>query len=260
MLLLGKQNVRLTNDEKAKAYNEIVPIVQNFRRKHMPDDQKVEDTFLMLEQQLGYFIVRFPAKDNDVSGFHIEKSGFHCIYINSGHPLGRQFFSAWHECYHAINGQTGVSLMGDLDNDIEEYKAECFAGCILMPEKLVRQYIAVHSINLAFLKYTDIIKMQNFFGVSYSAIIARLIQLFPVHIKVLKQRYALKNLSRAKELEKRTLEAGCSIKLIKPTNDFYVSREFIEDIQSNFRNKRISQEKAGSLINLIESMGTKNGS
>jgi len=256
---LGKQNIKLTEDEKNKAYNEVVPIAQQFRQKYIPENQKVENTFNILEEQLGYFILKFPSKDSDLSGFHIEKSGIHCIYINSSHTLGRQVFSAWHECYHAINGQVSLSFISKLDKDIEEYKAECFASCILMPEKLVRLFVAYNSINPYYISYSDIIKMQHYFGVSYSATVTRLIQLFPQSKNTLQRRYALVQKSKDKELEKRTLQAGFNTDLIKPTNDIYVSQKFIEDIQFNLKDGRISQEKAMSLIKLIEGMGGNDG-
>lgn len=256
---MGRQNKRLTEEEKNKAYNEVVPIAQQFRKMYIPENQKVENTFKILEEQLGYFILKFPSKDSDLSGFHIKKSGIHCIYINSSHTLGRQIFSAWHECYHAINDQSGLSFLSKSDKDIEEYKAECFAGCILMPENLVKLYIAKKSIKLDYISYDDIIKMQHYFGVSYKAMVTRLIQLFPENKGTLKKRYALSSPLKEKELEARTLQAGFDTALIRPTNDFYVSHKFIEDIQFNLKNNRISYEKAISLINLIESMGENSG-
>lgn len=256
---MGRQNIKLTEDEKNKAYNEVVPIVQQFRKRYVPENQKVENTFKILEEQLGFFVLKFPSKDSNLSGFHIEKSGIHCIYINSSHTLGRQIFSAWHECYHAINGQSSLSFLSKLNKDIEEYKAECFAGCILMPENLVRHYIAQKAINLDYISYDDIIRMQHYFGVSYKAMVTRLIQLFPQSKNTLQKRFVLGEKYKSKELEQRTLQAGFETALIKPTNDFYVSHKFIEDIQFNLKNNRISQEKAMSLIRLIESMGGNHG-
>lgn len=252
---MGRRNIRLTEYEKEKAYNEVIPIAQQFRQKYLPENQKVENTFKILEEQLGYFILRFPSEDSDLSGFHIEKSGIHCIYINSCHTLGRQIFSAWHECYHAINGQVSLSFISKLDKDIEEYKAECFASCILMPERLVKLFIIQNNINLNYISHHDIIKMQHYFGVSYSAMVRRLIQLFPENKNTLQNRYALGQKSKEKELEQKTLQAGFDTALIKPTNDIYVSHKFIEDIQFNLKDGRISQEKAMSLIKLIQSLG-----
>lgn len=258
MFLLGKNDARLTVEEKKKAYSEVIPIALHFRQQYIPDNHKIDDTFRVLEERLGYFILKFPSKDGNLSGFHIEKSGIHCIYVNSSHPLGRQYFSAWHECYHAINGQVSVSLMNDVGKDIEEYKAECFAGCILMPESLIKNYLMQNQINLDYISYHSLIKMQHFFGVSYSALITRLIQLFPSSKSTLQSRYSLGSKARQKELEEKTLQAECTTNLIKPTNDIYVSPKFISDIQFNLKTDRISEEKAHSLIDLIESIGTKN--
>lgn len=247
---------KLTREQKEKAYKDVTPIARQFRQNLLPSDQKVLNAFWLLEEKLGFFIVKFPSEDNNLSGFHITKSGIHCIYINSAQVLGRQYFSLWHECYHAINNQVSVSYLNKLDCDIEEYKAECFASNILMPENLVADYIKKSGINFEYISYNQLINMQHSFKVSYKALIHRLIELYPRYKITLTTRYGLGSIAKAQELENRTRQLGLDTSLIKPTNDIYVSPGFIEDIQYNLGQKRISNSKAEALISILEEMGS----
>jgi Zn-dependent peptidase ImmA (M78 family) len=159
----------------------VIPIAKEVRKSFIDENKPINDTFFYIEQ-LGFFLVRFPALDNteDLSGFYIEKEHNKCIYVNSRQNLGRQYLSVWHEFYHAYTGEgKGLSYITATKKDPIEYKADSFAGCILMPDNLVKQYINKNKINLEYLSYIDIIKMQNYFHVGYSAMLTRLIQLFP---------------------------------------------------------------------------------
>lgn len=246
---------KLTEHEKKELYEVVVPIAKKERGKIIYDDKIIEDTFCLIEQ-LGFFILKFPSKDENISGFHIKKSGLDCIYINSAHTLGRQNFSAWHEYYHAVTGEGGgLSFYNKREADSIEYKAECFAGCILMPEDLVEKYLNTNRINnLRYISHENIIKMQSYFNVSYSAVVSRLIQLYPDNKKDLVNRYALSSKARAEELYDKTVKANGNLKLISPTNNVYVSQSFFEDLRTNLSKGKISDDKANSLINLLEEL------
>lgn len=227
----------------------VLPIAIAERNKIIPEYSTVKDTFYLLEQ-LGFFILRFPSYEDNLSGFYIKKSEFDCVYINSNHTLGRQFFSAWHEYYHAITGEGGgVSLFNQMTEDIIECKAELFAGYMLMPENLVIKYINENKLNLNYLSHLQVIKMQNYFRVSYRAMIKRLTIMFP-EFKNLKSLYALGSKERHEELCKKTEQVNGDIKLIKPTNDFYVSQQFKNDILENLEMDKIDREKAELLLNM----------
>ena len=142
------QKKQITKERKRQLYEEVKPIAQKARDSIMEKNLVIKDSFEILEQQ-GFFIVGFPAKDNELSGFHVNKEGIHFIYINTGQDLGRQYFSLWHEYYHIYTGeQSNVSLSANRKIDEVEYKAECFAGCILMPDYLVEQYLIENFIDL----------------------------------------------------------------------------------------------------------------
>jgi Zn-dependent peptidase ImmA (M78 family) len=246
-------SAKLSTEDKQRLYQAVVPIASEYRNKILDESERIEDSFSVLEE-LGFFIIRFPA-DESLSGFHIKKSGKDCIFINSRHPLGRQYFSSWHEYYHAVTGEGGgISLKNERDYDEIEYKAECFASCILMPEGLVRDYLIKNRINLRFISHNDVINMQNFFRVSYSAMVTRLIQIFPEHIKVLRSRYGLGSIKRKGELLSKTVQAEGDILLIQPTYGVILPQSFYGNVTYNLENNRISKEKGAAIWELIDSI------
>ena len=249
---------KLSLDEKEKLYQDVLPIAIEYRRTFIDEMVPIKDSFSTLEQ-LGFLILRFPAlqENKSLAGFTIYKRPYHCIYINSRQNLGRQYLSCWHECYHAISGEgNGLSYISSDDEDSIEYKANVFAGIILMPDNLVKNYMDIHNFSVEYLKYTQIIKMQNYFRVSYSAMLTRLIQLYPEAEFSLKKRYAIcKNTVEAKRnLIKKTKEIQGDLRLIQPTNDIYIPQTLFENIEFNMKEKRITKEKAYELLKLIDGL------
>ena len=245
----------LSEQEKLNLYNEVIPTALEYRRSFINDNQVIEDTFKTIEQ-LGFLLLRFPAADGNTSlgGISIQKKpNYSCIYINSRQNLGRQYLSCWHECYHSITGEgSGISYVENAKKDPIEYKADTFAGMILMPENLVRQYIKNNNIQLSYLSHTDIIKMQNYFQVGYSAMLNRIIQIFPKYKKVLSSRFGIASKSRRTELTQKTLDVNGDIKLITPSNDIYIPESFLDHLQYNINDSRISKEKVYGILSVID--------
>ena len=251
---------RLNEEEKSKLYEEVHPIALEYRESFIHKDEVIKDTFKTIEQ-LGFLLIRFPAigENTSLSGFTIYKAPYNCIYINSRQNLGRQYLSCWHECYHIHTGEgNGISYTERLAEDPIEYKANAFASVILMPDNLVRSYIDVHNISPQYLKHEDIIRMQNYFNVGYSAMLTRIIQLYPEYKQSLQKRYAIaKNTEKQrKSLEEKTKAVQGNLQLINPTNDIYIPDSFYNDISFNLDKKRISKEKAFELLKVVD--GLKN--
>lgn len=249
---------KLTDEKKTKLYEEVHPIALEYRGSFISKDEVIKDSFKTIEQ-LGFLLLRFPAvgENTSLSGFTIYKCPYNCIYINSRQNLGRQYLSCWHECYHIHTGEgNGISYTESAMEDPVEYKANAFASIILMPDNLVKKYIETRNLSLAYLKYEDIIQMQNFFNVGYSAMLTRIIQLYPQHKKDLQNRYAIaRNTEKQKKLlEKKTLEVNGNLQLINATNDIYIPNSFYENIKFNLDKKRISKEKAFELLKAIDEL------
>lgn len=249
---------KLSEEEKTKLYEEVRPIALEYRESFIHKDEVIKDTFNTIEQ-LGFLLIRFPAlgENTSLSGFTIYKSPYNCIYINSRQNLGRQYLSCWHECYHICTGEgNGISYTECLMEDPIEFKANAFASVILMPDDLVRRYIDVHSISVQYLKHEDIIRMQNYFKVGYSAMLARIIQLYPEYKKNLQTRYAIaKNTEKQRKLlEDKTKAVNGNLQLINATNDIYIPDSFYNNIVFNLDKKRISEEKAFELLKVIDGL------
>ncbi|MEZ3447487.1 MAG: ImmA/IrrE family metallo-endopeptidase [Lachnospiraceae bacterium] len=249
---------KLTDDKKIKLYEEVCPVALKYRESFIQKDEVIKDTFKTIEQ-LGFLLLRFPAvgENTSLSGFTMYKQPYHCIYVNSRQNLGRQYLSCWHECYHIYTGEgSGISYTESAMEDPFEYKANVFASIILMPDNLVKGYIESHRLSVDYLKYEDIIQMQNFFNVGYSAMLTRIIQLYPQYKKNLQNRYAIagKSEKQRKLLEEKTQSVNGNLQLINATNDIYISDSFYEDIRYNLDKKRISKEKAFELLKVIDGL------
>ena len=249
---------KLSEEEKTKLYEEVHPIALEYRESFIHKDEVIKDTFKTIEQ-LGFLLIRFPAigENTSLSGFTIYKAPYNCIYINSRQNLGRQYLSCWHECYHIHTGEgNGISYTENLMEDPIEYKANAFASVILMPDNLVKRYIALHNISLQYLRHEDIIRMQNYFNVGYSAMLSRIIQLYPAYKKNLQNRYAIarNTENQRKLLEEKTKAVHGNLQLIHATNDIYIPDSFYNDITFNLDKKRISKEKAFELLKVVDGL------
>ena len=250
----------LLDEEKAKLYKEVYPIALEFRKSFISEDEVIKDSFKTIEQ-LGFLLLRFPAIDGDtsLSGFTIHKEPYDCIYINSRQNLGRQYMSCWHECYHAYTGEgNGISYIESIKKDPVEYKADLFAGLILMPENLVKSYIKNKGISIEYLSHEDIIRMQNYFRVGYSAMLIRIMQIYPEYKRKLQNRFAIARdiPQQRKRLEEKTISVQGDLQLINATNDIYIPDTFFDDMEFNIKEKRIAKEKAYEILKLID--GLKN--
>ncbi len=249
---------KLSEEQKDELYKSIIPIATEARRNLINENIPIGDSFNLIEQ-LGFLLLCFPSENNncDLSGFFINKGNTKCIYINTNATLGRQYTSIWHEYYHyyASEGQ-GLCYASRTKSDPIEYKADAFAGCILMPENLIKNYISLNSLDILDISDIQLVKMQNYFRVSFSALITRLIQVYPEYRLSLKLWYSLSEnneeaITRFKDLVNK---AQCDIKLIQPTKEVYVPKQFYIDIEHNLKEKKITKEKACELIEFIEKL------
>lgn len=98
--------------------------------------------------------------------------------------------------------------------------------------------------------------MQNYFNVGYSAMLSRIIQLYPAYKKNLQNRYAIarNTENQRKLLEEKTKAVHGNLQLIHATNDIYIPDSFYNDITFNLDKKRISKEKAFELLKVVDGL------
>ena len=123
------------------------------------------------------------------------------IYLNrrllNPKKFGRHNFTIAHECGHQIAyciekdklcmpRNELCSFRYNSENDWNEWQANCFASALLMPEQQIRHYVYLTRGDKPFgIRYKnsmhsdtrELIKMSDYFGVSYTALCKRLVQL-----------------------------------------------------------------------------------
>lgn len=210
----------------------------------------IENSFVVLEK-LGCLILGFQTEE-DISGFLSVKNGIPCIFINTSQSLGRQYFSAWHEYYHYYSGEkASVSYWELAKKDETEFKADTFAGMVLIPEKELREQVNKKTkYGIKYISKQELVTLQNYFHVSYSSLVTRLIQTYPD--SNLSSRYVFGRESKREELLKMTEELGFSTDLISPTKDLYITPSFFDDLEFNVTHGRISKEKGEGLVSYIQ--------
>ena len=124
-------------------------------------------------------IVYYPLGEN-LSGMCIKgQRGNNLIAINSAMTLGRQRFSLGHEFYHLFYDDTTISCCAkkiDFGKEIER-SADMFASYFLMPDvalvEMAKRLVGKHPDPLLTLE--DVIRVEQFFGVSHQAAVYRLL-------------------------------------------------------------------------------------
>jgi Zn-dependent peptidase ImmA (M78 family) len=100
------------------------------------------------------------------------------ILVNSNHSRGRQHFTIAHELYHLFiqekfeihQCKTGLF---DVKNR-EEYNADYFASCLLMPENGINEMLPDEELTKNKVSLQSIIKLEQYFSVSHSSMLLRL--------------------------------------------------------------------------------------
>lgn len=226
-------------------------LIQNSGLKNLKDPlYKVNDINNLI------ILIRFPAKNDNLSGFSLKIDKYSCIYINSNHTLGRQYCSFWHEFYHIIN-DIRDELMINCENydSKEEKEANQFAYCILLPRNKVRNYIISLRKQYDNMDLTDLIKMQYEFRVSLQILIYRLNEIYATKFFFKFKRMTL--IENREEYELAVLNLGLDLDLISPTRDFCVPSKFFKDLHSNLSNNRINIDKVREIMNVIDERGVE---
>ena len=112
------------------------------------------------------------------------------ILVNSNHSVGRQHFTIAHELYHLfIQGKSEIHQCktGLFDpKKKEEYNADYFASCFLMPETGIQEMIPDEELHQKKISLQTVIRLEQYFSVSHSSMLVRLKMLGLMDAKALK--------------------------------------------------------------------------
>lgn len=182
--------------------------------------------------------------NGDFSGMALKTKNSNFMLVNTKNSIGRQHFTIGHELYHLFVQEVFSFQMckaGKFDKkDREEYNADVFSSYLLMPEAgIIKQ---IPEAELAWggeISLATIIKLEQYFGVSRSAILIRLDK-----IGLLRSDYSKYN----KDVKKSAIEHGYSVKLYEATNDVSVIGNYGIKAKELFDKEKISESHYLSLM------------
>ncbi len=85
---------------------------------------------LVILQRFG--LLQIPIEDRYLSGAIFVKNQKFVPFINTTLPRANQYFTAWHEIYHIVFDNVSFNHFINVENAVEERKAECFAANMLL--------------------------------------------------------------------------------------------------------------------------------
>lgn len=149
------------------------------RRKLGEDESSPIDIFKLVQAIDNLTLILYPLGEN-ISGICYRGNNSNIIAINSDMSVGRQRFSLAHELYHLYYDKSvmnSISLIKIGEGDENEKKADQFASYFLIPQSslygLVEQIKAKQ--NRTQLTVEDVIKIEQYYGVSHQAMLYRLL-------------------------------------------------------------------------------------
>jgi Zn-dependent peptidase ImmA (M78 family) len=170
------------------------------------------------------------------------------ILINSNNITGRQNFTIAHELYHLFveeNPKPHICLNDEVKNNSEK-NADLFASCFLMPRSSIITFLSNEELKMKKVSLNSVFKMQQYFNVSFLALIIRLKQL-----KLITE-------SQFNELnlipQKRNVSSkyGYNTTLYEKGNEGLIIGDYLDKANQLFENDLISEGHYFSLINLVK--------
>lgn len=182
--------------------------------------------------------------NGDFSGMALRTKNSNFMLVNTKNSVGRQHFTIGHELYHLFEQESFSFQMckaGKFDKkDREEYNADVFSSYLLMPEAGIIKLIPESELAWGGeISIATIIKLEQYFGVSRSAILIRLDK-----IGLLRSDYSKYN----KDIKKSAIEHGYSVKLYESTNETSVIGNYGIKAKELFDKEKISESHYLSLM------------
>lgn len=147
-----------------------------FREEHGLATTEPVDAYKLLAKL--NVITVFKEMTDNFSGMAVKNSVGNFMMVNAGDILARQHFTIGHELYHLYiqeNFQNRICKVGVFDKkDKEEYNADWFASYLLMPEDGIFEILPKDELGLNKISLNTVVKMEQYFGVSRTALLNRL--------------------------------------------------------------------------------------
>lgn len=200
---------------------------------------------LDLERAGKIMLIRRPFRSEKLAGFIAYKHDYFIIVTNTNKSIGNERFTIAHEIYHILENSDYIvekKVLEELDpstpspDDFRENMANRFAAQLLMPKKDIEhklgRLISKKNNNL---EEDDIIKLQQLYGVDYTAMVKRLDE-----TGIIDDNDLIKRLIRladdTEELKRRTVKLGYSNEVNTQSKAHNISIKYLEIIKNNFEN------------------------
>jgi len=242
MKLLGRDNMKnLITTAKNRA-NEV-------RNTLGLGDEPVSNIFRLLESK-GIYLFKRPFHGN-ASAMFMKTDDAHMVIINSNKTLGHQVFSAAHELSHYLYDSHlmgGICTVYKYNQDMEiEKLADIFASHFLMPEDGIMKHLLKRTDNgKKGITYTDIIYLQQYFNVSWSAMLNRVYNLGQIS----KTQY--EDYRENIRIKREASILGFTTELYNKDRSSYNSQLYIEKAMFAFQNDEISEKKLNEFLGAID--------
>jgi Zn-dependent peptidase ImmA (M78 family) len=191
----------------------------------------------------------FRPLTDSFSGMAIKIKDFRFILVNSNHPIGRQNFTIGHELYHlyiqeSFKPHRCETAHFDSKKDKDEYLADVFSANLLMPEDGILELIPDDEMGPNKIKIPSLLKLEQIFGVSHSALLFRL-----KNIGLIDKSFLEENRN---EIMKRAKFYGFDTRLYLPGNENLYLGDLGTVSYQLFEDEKISE---GHFLELIQSIG-----
>lgn len=182
------------------------------------------------------------------SGMSLKTDNARFMLVNSNHSLGRQHFTIGHELYHLFvqeKFEFHFCNAGVFETkNKEEYKADYFAACLLMPENGIHEIVPDEELNKN-ISLPTLVKLEQYFSVSRSSMLLRLKMLNLIGPAVYDKYKALKVIETARQY-------GYETSLYKKGNSNLVIGDYGEKAKKLFEREKISE---GHRMELMRQIG-----
>lgn len=149
-------------------------------RKELGEDTTSPVDIFSLAHTIPQLTLVFYPMGNHLSGMCIKNDGNPVIAVNSSMSVGRQRFSMAHELFHLYfdeNEHSTVCAMKIGSGNEVEKVADQFASYFLMPPVVLSEAIKkIQGSSAESLGIKEIVKLEQYFGVSRQAMLCRLIE------------------------------------------------------------------------------------
>jgi Zn-dependent peptidase ImmA (M78 family) len=208
-------------------------------------DEPISNIFRLLENR-GIYLFKRPLKGN-ASAMFMKTKDAHLVIINSNKTLGHQIFSSAHELSHFLYDthiMGGICVVDKYNQDLEiEKLADLFATNLLMPEDGILKHLFERTNNgKRNIRYTDIIYLQQYFNVSWSAMLNRVYNLGQL------SKFDYEDYKQNIKIKKEASILGFTTELYEKDQSIVNSQLYIEKAMYAYNNDEISERKLEEIL------------